>query len=93
MLVNPQIDTSGIKKGGTLIRGDVTDVRTLNPLLVSDTASGEVTSLMFDGLVDIDPDSLDAIPNLAVKWDVSADNKTYTFTLKDGVKWHALRRW
>jgi peptide/nickel transport system substrate-binding protein len=88
VLVNPQIDTAGIKKGGTIIRGDVTDVRTLNPLLVSDTASGEVTSLMFDGLVDIDPDSLDAIPNLAVKWDVSADNKTYTFTLKEGVKWH-----
>jgi peptide/nickel transport system substrate-binding protein len=88
VLVSPQIDTTGIKKGGTIIRGDVTDVRTLNPLLVSDTASGEVTSLMFDGLVDIDPDSLDPIPNLAVKWDVSADNKTYTFTLKDGVKWH-----
>src|SRR4051794_37253976 len=88
VLVNPQIDTTGIKKGGTIIRGDVTDVRTLNPLLVSDTASGEVTSLMFDGLVDIDPDSLDAVQNLAVKWDVSADNKTYTFTLKDGVKWH-----
>src|SRR5437762_637389 len=31
VLVNPQIDTAGIKKGGTLIRGDVTDVRTLNP--------------------------------------------------------------
>ena len=28
------------------------------PLLVSDTASGKVTSLMFDGLVDIDPDCL-----------------------------------
>src|SRR5262245_48471235 len=43
VLVNPQIDTAGIKKGGTIIRGDVTDVRTLNPLLVSDTASAEVT--------------------------------------------------
>jgi peptide/nickel transport system substrate-binding protein len=88
VLVNTQISTTDIKKGGTFIRGDVTDVRTLNPLLVSDTASGEVTSLMFDSLVDIDPDSLDAIPNLATKWDVSADNKVYTFTLKDGVKWH-----
>jgi peptide/nickel transport system substrate-binding protein len=83
-----QIDTAGIKKGGTIITGSVLDVRTLNPLLVSDTASGEVTSLMFDGLVTIDPDTLEAIPNLATKWDISADNKTYTFTLKDGVKWH-----
>lgn len=86
--VNAQIDTANIVRGGTIIRGDVTDVRTLNPLLVSDTASGEVTSLMFDGLVDIDPDSLDPIPNLATAWTVSDDNKTYTFTLKEGVTWH-----
>jgi peptide/nickel transport system substrate-binding protein len=86
--VNAQIDTANIVKGGTIIRGDVTDVRTLNPLLVSDTASGEVTTLMFDGLVDIDPDSLDPIPNLATAWTVSEDNKTYTFTIKEGVKWH-----
>jgi peptide/nickel transport system substrate-binding protein len=60
----------------------------LNPLLVSDIPSSEVTGLMFDGLVDVDPDSLDAIPNLATAWTVSPDSKTYTFTLKDGVKWH-----
>lgn len=86
--VASQIDTSNIVKGGTIIRGDVTDVRTLNPLLVSDTASGEVTTLMFEGLVDVDPDTLEAIPRLATSWDISEDNKTYTFTLKDGVKWH-----
>ena len=86
--VNAQIDTAAIKKGGTVITGSVLDVRTLNPLLVSDTASGEITSLVFDGLVDIDPDSLEALPNLATKWEVSDDNKIYTFTLKEGVMWH-----
>ena len=86
--VNAQIDMAAIKPGGTVITGSVLDVRTLNPLLVSDTASGEITGLLFDGLVNIDPDSLEAIPNLATAWAVSPDNKTYTFTLKSGVTWH-----
>ncbi len=86
--VAPQIDTAGIKKGGTIVIGSTADVRTLNPVLVSDTASGEITDLVFDGLTNIDPDTLEAVPNLATKWDISPDNKVYTFTLKDGVKWH-----
>jgi peptide/nickel transport system substrate-binding protein len=83
-----QIDTAGIKKGGTIIEGSTLDVRTLNPVLVSDTASGRITALVFDSLVLVDPDTLEAAPNLATKWDVSSDSKVYTFTLKEGVKWH-----
>lgn len=83
-----QIDTAGIKKGGTIIIGSTADVRTLNPVLVSDTASAEITNLVFDGLINIDPDTLEPVPNLATKWDISSDNKTYTFTIKEGVKWH-----
>jgi peptide/nickel transport system substrate-binding protein len=82
-----QIDTA-IKKGGTLIEGSTADVRTLNPILTSDTSSGRITSMVFDSLILIDPDTLEAVPNLAVKWQVSPDNKVYTFTLKEGVKFH-----
>jgi peptide/nickel transport system substrate-binding protein len=86
--VNAQIDRAGVKKGGTMIEGGASDVRTFNPVLVGDTTSGLITGLVFNGLVDVDPDSLQPVPNLATKWDVSADGKTYTFTLKQGVKWH-----
>src|SRR5207244_11113154 len=27
-------------------------------------------------------------PQMVEKWDVSADKLTYTFTLRDGLKWH-----
>src|SRR5262245_11697445 len=83
-----QIDTAGIKKGGTVIEGSTADVRTLNPVLVSDTASGRITALVFDSLVLVDPDTLEAAPSLATKWEVSPDNKVYTFTIQEGVKWH-----
>jgi len=83
-----QIDVSGAKKGGSIIEGSTTDVRTLNPLLQSDTSSARINTLMFDGLVEINPDTLQASPNLATKWETSPDGKTFTFTVKQGVKWH-----
>jgi len=86
--IRSQIDTAGIKKGGSLVEGGASDIRTFNPLLVNDTTSGLVTDLLYDGLVYVDPDTLQPMPNLATKWAVSPDSKTYTFTLKQGVKWH-----
>ncbi len=83
-----QIDVSGAKKGGSIIEGSSSDIRTLNPLLQSDTSSARVNAMMFDGLVDINPDTLQPFPNLATKWESSPDGKTFTFTIKQGVKWH-----
>jgi len=68
--VKSQIDPTKIKKGGTLIEGGTSDVRTFNPVLSSDTTSGLLIGLMYDALVDIDPDTLQPVPNLATKWDV-----------------------
>jgi len=83
-----QIDTAGIKKGGHITEGSVSDIQTFNPILVKDTASGRITALVFDGLVNIDPDTLQPVANLATKWEAAPDGKAYTFTLKQGVKWH-----
>jgi peptide/nickel transport system substrate-binding protein len=83
-----QIDTTGIKKGGHLTEGSVSDIQTFNPILQKDTASGRIIALVFDGLVNVDPDTLQPVPCLATKWDAAADGKAYTFTLKQGVKWH-----
>ena len=40
---------------------------------------------VYEGLVRLD-DSGKIVPLLAEKYDVSSDNKTYTFTLRQGVK-------
>ncbi|MDQ6906078.1 MAG: peptide-binding protein [Chloroflexota bacterium] len=83
-----QIDPAAIKKGGHITEADTTDIRVLNPIVGTDVYSGYITSLIFDGLVIVDPDTLDASPRLATKWEIAPDGKTYTFTLKQGVKWH-----
>ena len=43
---------------------------------------------LFDRLVRLDPDSQLPVPSLAEKTDVSDDGLTYTFTLRQGVKFH-----
>jgi ABC-type transport system substrate-binding protein len=42
---------------------------------------------VFDYLVTMGPDRKPT-PGLAQSWDISRDGRTYTFTLRRGVKWH-----
>lgn len=41
----------------------------------------------FEGLVRIDGNN-EVVPGLAEKWDISPDGTTYTFTLRQGLKWN-----
>jgi peptide/nickel transport system substrate-binding protein len=44
---------------------------------------------MYDNLIRRDPrDGQTIIPDLAYKWDIAPDDKTYTFYLRQGVKFH-----
>jgi len=83
-----QIDAKAITKGGHITEAASTDIRVLNPIVNTDVYSGYLINLMFDSLVSVDPDTLDATPLLATKWEIAPDGKTYTFTLKQGIKWH-----
>lgn len=47
----------------------------------------EINVLLFDGLTDHDGNN-QIIPRLAESWEYDAETITYTFHLKEGVKWH-----
>lgn len=55
-------------------------VNPLTSMIITSTKTNE-------GLLTYDFD-LNPQPQLAVEWDVAADGKTYTFKLREGVKWH-----
>jgi len=63
------------------------DPPTLDPAVTSDATSAEYIVEIFSGLVTINKD-LKIVPDLADKWDVSADGKTYTFRLRKDAKFH-----
>ena len=75
-----------VKKGGHVVEGNFSDVRTFNSMLSSDTASNQVIGLMFDGLLNQKANG-DLIPGLAKELpQQSSDGLTYTFKLRDGLK-------
>jgi peptide/nickel transport system substrate-binding protein len=47
-----------------------------------------LTELIFNGLVGIN-EKQEIVPELAEKWDRSPDSRTYTYTLRKDVTWHA----
>jgi oligopeptide transport system substrate-binding protein len=58
---------------------------TLDPAIAADMSSYMYVMQIFSGLVGLDQ-QLDIVPDIANSWDVSSDNTTYTFHLRQGVK-------
>jgi peptide/nickel transport system substrate-binding protein len=77
-----------VSSGGTVIESSFSDAEILNPLLSTDTASEDVEDMLFDGLVDIDVNNLSPVSDLAEDWEISDDNLTFTFYLRNDVTWH-----
>lgn len=86
----PSADANTPVQGGTLTVSTFSDIVSVNPLYVSDTASGDMQYLMFASLYD-----LDRAGNLSVEpWSLAAeppqiseDGKTYTVKMKNTAKW------
>src|SRR5437764_1022216 len=75
------------KKGGHLTQGSISDIKSMNPVLQSDTASAEVIGLLYDSLMNTTA-SGELRPLLAKELPkTSSDGLTYTITLRDNIKW------
>jgi ABC-type transport system substrate-binding protein len=76
------------KNPDTFTYATIGDADTLDPALAYDTASGEVLQNVYSTLIFYDGDKPGTfVPELASEMPtVSADGKSYTFTLRDGVK-------
>ncbi len=59
----------------------------LNPILYTDTSSGSIIGLVFNGLLRVNSD-LDFEPELAASYNISDGGKRITFYLKKNVFWH-----
>lgn len=73
--------------GDTFIEASIGDASTLLPVLASDTASSDINSQLYNGLIRYNKD-LVAEGELAESWEISEDNLTITFFLRKNVKWH-----
>src|SRR5689334_9679562 len=75
-------------RGGSLVYERQAETQTLDPLNILN-GNGDIFTynIIYGGLVRSDPNgSQRLVPGLASKWTKSADGKTYTFTLRPGIK-------
>ena len=71
----------------TLTIGIKNDVDSLNPFIGILAESYEVYALMYDHLVDYSQKDFSPVPGLAESWEVSDDELTWTYKIRQGVKW------
>ena len=79
------------KSGGTLRVSHTSSVVHFDMQQAGSSTYGWLLHPKFDNLVRFDPFSPGLsvlVPELSTSWKVSSDGKTYTFTLREGVKWH-----
>ena len=76
------------KPGGTLVFGRGGDSVGLDPAYETDGNSFMVCDNVFEALVFYKDESTEIEPGLAESWETSADGRSYTFHLRQGVKFH-----
>jgi peptide/nickel transport system substrate-binding protein len=81
-------DGGGGGGGGDLVFGTAADPVVLDGALVSDGESLRALDQMFEGLVTLKEGSTEVVPDLAESWESNADGTSWTFKLRDGVKFH-----
>jgi peptide/nickel transport system substrate-binding protein/oligopeptide transport system substrate-binding protein len=77
--------TSGERLTGHVYYRLKTDPTTLDPALVVDVTGGSIAAKLFNGLVRLG-DDLSVVPDIASKWAISKDGRTYRFSLRSGVR-------
>jgi len=75
------------RKGGTVTWGQWDKIDVIDPALTTGAASGEIAQNVLDTLITMDADQK-FYPGLATKWTIEDSSKKFTFTLRDGVKFH-----
>ena len=75
------------RAGGTLISAQTTEATGLDPQLVAALSRSRRSPLMYNQLVRFDG-SMTPTPELAESWETSKDGLTWTFKLRQGVKFH-----
>ncbi|HZU81540.1 MAG TPA: ABC transporter substrate-binding protein [Polyangiaceae bacterium] len=75
------------RRGGVLRLASFQDVRTLDPAAPTDALALQAEHLLYAGLVDLD-EHAQVVGDLAERWEVEDDGRTYRFFLRPGVLMH-----
>jgi peptide/nickel transport system substrate-binding protein len=81
--------TIPLKNPGIFVQMTIADVESLDPAWVYDKASAEQAWYIYETLIFYEGEETDQfVPALATEWELLADNVTYRFKIREGVKFH-----
>lgn len=80
--------TAGGGDNATFTFGAAGAPKVFDPFYATDGETFRISRQIFQGLVGFKPGTADVEPALATEWTPSADGLTWTFKLKEGVKFH-----
>jgi peptide/nickel transport system substrate-binding protein len=84
----PANSNSPTANASTLVFGSGGDPASLESGNIEDGNSIYVQQQIYDRLIDYKPGTTELEPALATEWEASEDGLTWTFTLREGVKFH-----
>ena len=88
LAVSSSAPSAAPSSGSLVVRiGQLQNPDNLNPFIGIQGLDYQIWHLNYDFLVGFDAKTLAPRPELATKWSVSPDGKTWTFTTRQGVKW------
>jgi oligopeptide transport system substrate-binding protein len=70
-----------------LYYGNATDITGVDPHGTNGMPEQRVMMSLYEGLVTKDPKTLEIVPAVADRWEVSEDNMTYVFHIRENAKW------
>jgi len=86
-LAASMLAVSAMAEGNMVITAIADDPQQMDPTLNSYSRSSQVLQNLFKGLYKLDADGSTFVPAIAEGVEISEDQLTYTFTLREGLKW------
>ena len=70
-----------------LLYGNKAEPQDLDPHVVEGVGEHQIISTLMEGLVAEDPKTLEPVPGIAERWELSPEGRVYTFHIRANAKW------
>ncbi|MCZ6747968.1 MAG: ABC transporter substrate-binding protein [SAR324 cluster bacterium] len=79
---NPEAPVGGVRRSHFGVQP-----HTLHPINATDVYGNQILGLIYEDLTTLDVDTLEHLPVIAKRWEISADNKVFTFYIDPEARW------